>query len=74
MTVVDGKNPPTGYSVHTKVDEDGFMHRQTVTPGNVHDNTERDTFLLGDEAALYAGAAYSSKTTRNKLSRFGVAD
>jgi transposase, IS5 family len=31
-----------GCSVHTGVDEDGFIHRQTVTPGNVHDSQERD--------------------------------
>ena len=49
-----------GYSVHTGVDEDGFIHRQTVTPGNAHDSNERDTLLLGDEAALYADAAYFS--------------
>ncbi len=35
-----------GYSVHTGVDEDGFVHRQTVTPGNVHDSRERDRLLL----------------------------
>ena len=63
-----------GYSVHTAVDEDGFIHRQTVTAGNAHDSTERDTLLLGDEAALYADAAYSSKSTRDKLERFGIAD
>ncbi len=63
-----------GYSVHTGVDEDGFIHRQTVTPGNAHDSTERDTLLLGDEAALYADAAYSSKETRQKLDRFGIDD
>jgi len=63
-----------GYSVHTGVDEDGFIHRQTVTPGNVHDSTERDTLLLGDETALYADAAYSSQETRDKLQRFGIAD
>ena len=61
-----------GYSVHTGVDEDGFIHRQTVTPGNAHDSTERDTLLLGDEAALYADAAYSSKATRDMLERFGI--
>jgi IS5 family transposase len=27
-----------GFSVHTGVDEDGFIHRQTVTTGNVHDS------------------------------------
>lgn len=63
-----------GYSVHTGVDEDGFIHRQTVTPGNVHDSQERDTLLLGDEAQLYADAAYSSQGTRDKLARFGIED
>jgi len=63
-----------GYSVHTGVDEDGFIHRQTVTPGNVHDSTQRDTLLLGDEAALYADAAYSSQASRDKLERFGITD
>ena len=63
-----------GYSIHTGVDEDGFIHRQTVTPGNAHDSTERDTLLLGDEAALYADAAYSSKATRDKLDRFAIDD
>ena len=61
-----------GYSVHTGVrshglqanhcramDEDGFIQRQTVTAGNVHDSVERDTLLLGNEIALYADAAYS---------------
>lgn len=63
-----------GYSIHTAVDEDGFIHRQTVTPGNAHDSTERDTLLLGDEAALYADAAYSSRATRDKLERFDIDD
>jgi transposase, IS5 family len=63
-----------GYSVHTGVDEDGFIHRQTVTPGNVHDSQARDTLLLGDETRLYADAAYSSRETRDKLARFGIED
>jgi len=63
-----------GYSIHTGVDEDGFVHRQTVTPGNAHDSTERDTLLLGDETALYADAAYSSQETRDKLEAFGIDD
>jgi len=63
-----------GYSVHTGVDEDGFIQRQTVMAGNVHDSQERDTLLLGDETVLYADAAYSSKETRDKLERFGIAD
>jgi IS5 family transposase len=63
-----------GYSVHTGVDEDGFIHRQTVTAGNVHDSTEHDTLLLGDESELYADAAYSSKANRDKLKRLGIRD
>jgi len=63
-----------GYSVHTGVDEDGFIHRQTVTAGNIHDITEHDTLLLGDESALYADAAYSSKGNRDKLKRLGIRD
>jgi len=63
-----------GYSVHTGVDEDGFIHRQTVTPGNVHDSQERDTLLLGNETGLYADAAYSSADTRDKLARYGIED
>lgn len=63
-----------GYSIHTGVDEDGFIHRQTVTAGSVHDSKMTDELLLGDEAALYADAAYSSQKTRDKLKRFGIKD
>lgn len=70
-----GRNKATfGFSVHSGVDEDGFIHRQTVTAGNVHDSRECDTLLLGDEAALYADAAYSSRATRDVLARFGIED
>lgn len=63
-----------GFSVHTGVDEDGFIHRQSVTAGNVHDSQERDTLLLGDEDALYADTAYSSEATRDKLTKLGIND
>ncbi|MDB0059986.1 transposase [Planktomarina sp.] len=63
-----------GYSVHTGVDEDGFIQRQTVTAGNVHDSQERDTLLLGDETVLYADTASSPKEACDKLERFGIAD
>jgi len=63
-----------GFSVHTGVDEDGFIHRQSVTPGHVHDSQQRDTLLLGDETALYADAAYSSQQTREKLAKLGIDD
>ena len=46
----------------------------TITCRATHDSTERDTLLLGDETALYADAAYSSRATRDKLDRFGIDD
>ena len=60
--------------MHTGVDEDGFIHRQTVTAGNIHDSQEHDTLLLGDESALYADAAYSSEKNRDKLRDLGIRD
>lgn len=68
------KKSTYGYSVHTGVDEDGFIHSQSVTPGNVHDSQERDTLLLGDESALYADSAYSSAETVATLERLGIKD
>lgn len=68
------KKSTYGFSIHTGVDEDGFIHCQQVTPGNVHDSQERDTLILGNESALYADAAYSSKETRDKLEHLGIAD
>jgi IS5 family transposase len=68
------KKSTYGFSVHTGVDEDGFIHRQSVTPGNVHDSQQRDELLLGDETALYGDAAYSSEETRDKLEQFGIED
>ena len=56
------------------MDEDGFIHRQNITSGNVHDSQERDMLLLGDGSALYADAAYSSEQTREKLKRFNIDD
>ena len=43
-------------------------------PGNVHDNRERDGLPSGDETALHADAADSSRETRDELARFGIAD
>ena len=68
------KKATYGYSVHTGVDEDGYIHCQRVTPGDVHDSQERDRLLLGDEKALYADSAYSSQETRDTLARLGIKD
>ena len=52
------------YSIHTGVDEDGFIHRHSVTPVNAHDSTERDTLLL----------RIPRRATRGKMDRFGIND
>jgi IS5 family transposase len=62
------------FSIHTGVDEDGFIHRQGVTAGDVHDSQERDSLLLRGEVALYADAAYCSQETQGKLDPFGIND
>ena len=70
-----GQNKSTvGYLVHTGVDEEGFIHRQSVTSGNVYDSQKRDTIILGDEASLYADAADSSKETREQPAHLGSED
>jgi transposase, IS5 family len=63
-----------GYSVHTAVDEDGFIMRQEVTAGNVHDSQMLEHLLLGTESQLYADAAYSSQAQRETLARHGIED
>ncbi len=63
-----------GYSIHTGVDEDGFIHCQSVSEGSVHDSKMTDKLILGDEVALYADAAYSSQKLRDKLKGFGIKD
>ena len=45
-----------------------------MTPGHIHDSQERDTLILGDESALYADAAYSSKETRDTLKQWRIDD
>ena len=71
-TAVVIRNRTYGFSVHTGVDEDGFIHRQSMAASNVHDSQERDALLLANEVALYADAAYSLADTRNKLAQLGI--
>ena len=63
-----------GHPVRTGVDGDGFVHRRTVVPCNVHDGRERDRPPSGDGTAFYADAAYGSRGMRDKPARFGIAD
>lgn len=63
-----------GYQFQVNVDEDGFIHAQTVTPGNHHEIRSWQGLMTGGESALYADCAYSAQATRDWLAERGIAD
>jgi len=68
-----GKETATyGFKIHTNCDEDGFILRQDVTPGNVYDGNKREDLLTGEESQLYADSVYDSQQGRCELQRRGV--
>ena len=57
----DGKRKTTyGFKAHTNVDEDGFIKVVKLTAGNVHDSTQFEGLLTGNERKAYADSAYKS--------------
>ena len=74
----DGKKKITyGFKMHTNTDEDGFVKKRIVTPGNTHDSKEFDKLLaikttkdniktLGE---VYADSAYANKQNDKKLGK-----
>jgi IS5 family transposase len=68
-----GKEEATyGYKIHSNCDEDGFIMKQEVTPGNVYDGRKREDLLTGEEAHVYADSVYDSAKGLAELSRRGV--
>jgi transposase, IS5 family len=63
-----------GYQYQVNVDEDGFIHDQVLTPGNVHEITSWEGLMTGGETELYADCAYSAQATRDCLAERGIAD
>ena len=61
-----------GHPIRTGVDGDGFVHRRTVVPGNVHDGREHDRRPSGDGTAFHADAAHGSRGTRDKPVPMGL--
>ena len=61
-----------GFKIHTNCDEDGFILKQKVTPGNVYDGNKREDLLTGEEAQLYADSVYHSKESEKELVLSGV--
>lgn len=64
-----------GYKGHIGVDKGSKIIRKRVyTPANVHDGTQLDNCLSGDEKEIYADSAYQNKPRRKALKLLGIHD
>lgn len=64
-----------GYKAHVGVDKgSGIIRRQRLTPANVNDTVEADALICGDEAAVYADEAYTTRKRREALRKLGIKD
>jgi len=63
-----------GWQAFVNADEDGFIRRVAVTPGNHAEVNSLQDLVVGDETELYADAAYIGPRTRALLARHGIAD
>lgn len=63
-----------GWQAFVNADEDGFIRRTAVSPGNRAEVDSLADLVVGDESALYAGAAYIGPRTRALLARHSMAD
>src|SRR5262249_36031285 len=61
-----------GYKAHVGVDEgSGLIRAVLTTPANVNDTTLADDLIRGDEAAVWADAAYDTHARRARLKAEG---
>lgn len=68
-----GKSGSTfGYKAHVGVDEgSGLIRTVVTTPANINDTTPADALIRGDEAAVWADAAYDTHVRRARLKAEG---
>jgi IS5 family transposase len=68
-----GKSGSTfGYKAHVGVDEgSGLIRTVLTTPANVNDTTPADDLIRGDEAVVWADAAYDTHARRARLKAEG---
>jgi transposase, IS5 family len=73
FTKRQGKSGSTfGYKAHVGVDEgSGLIRAVLTTPANVNDTTPADELIRGDEAAVWADAAYDTHARRARLKAEG---
>jgi IS5 family transposase len=61
-----------GYKAHVGVDEgSGLIRAVLTTPANVNDTTPADDLIRGDEAVVWADAAYDTHARRARLKAEG---
>jgi IS5 family transposase len=61
-----------GYKAHVGVDEgSGLIRAVLTTPANVNDTTPADDLIRGDEAVVWADAAYDTHARRSRLKAEG---
>jgi IS5 family transposase len=73
FTKRQGKSGSTfGYKAHVGVDEgSGLIRAVLTTPANVNDTTPADDLIRGDEAVVWADAAYDTHARRARLKAEG---
>lgn len=73
FTKRQGKSGSTfGYKAHMGVDEgSGLIRAVLTTPANVNDTTPADDLIRGDEAVVWADAAYDTHARRARLKAEG---
>ncbi len=73
FTKRQGKSGSTfGYKAHMGVDEgSGLIRAVLTTPANINDTTPADNLIRGDEAVVWADAAYDTHARRARLKAEG---
>lgn len=73
FTKRQGKGGSTfGYKAHVGVDEgSGLIRAVLTTPANINDTTPADALIRGDEAVVWADAAYDTHARRARLKAEG---
>lgn len=62
-----------GYKAHVGVDEgSGLIRAVIATPANVNDTTPADRLIRGDEAVVWADAAYHTHARQQRLKASGI--
>lgn len=68
-----GKKWYYGFKGHIGEDQGStIIRKKRFTSANVHDSTERDNLLSGDERSIFGDKAYDDKETKQKCRKEGI--